>query len=339
MKKIKLGGMILLALVIGLTSCNKQKKTETVVVVETPYVRLQEATEKLVEQTYELTATVLPEAKNSIAPSAPGRIRDILVEVGQHVSKGQKLVQMDVANLSNLETQVENVKRSYKRIQELFSVGGASQQDLDNIKVQLDQAQTNLKNLTENTFLLSPISGVVTARNYDNGDMYAGQMPVLTVMNINPVKLVVNVSESYYSQMKIGMPVKINFDVFANNNFPGKVSLIYPTIDEHTRTFAVEIKVNNSNNKIRPGMFGRVTLEFGKAKRVVVPDMAIVKQVGSGAKYVYVYDNGKVKYKQVEIGRRVDADYEIPSGLAAGEQVVVAGQGKLVDGSSVNVIK
>ena len=339
MKKIKLVGMILLALVVGLTSCNKQKKAETDVVVETPNVRLETTAEKEVEQSYELTATVQPDAKNSIAPSTPGRIRQILVEVGTHISKGQKLVQMDVANLSNLETQIENVKRSYKRIQELFNVGGASQQDLDNIKVQLDQAQTNLKNMTENTFLLSPISGVVTARNYDDGDMYSVQLPVLTIMNINPVKVLINVSESYYSQVKIGMSIDVSFDVLNGQNFKGRVNLIYPTIDERTRTFPVEIKLNNNNNKIRPGMFARVNMEFGKAKRVVVSDKAIVKQAGSGAKFVYIYNDGKVQYKQVEIGRRVDADYEVLSGLSAGEQVVVAGQSKLVDGTSVNVIK
>jgi len=339
MKKINLVGMILLALVVGLTSCNKQKKAETAVVAETPNVRLETTAEKEVEQSYELTATVQPDAKNSIAPSAPGRIRQILVEVGTPVSKGQKLVQMDVANLSNLETQIENVKRSYKRIQELFNVGGASQQDLDNIKVQLDQAQTNLKNMTENTFLLSPISGVVTARNYDDGDMYSGQLPVLTIMNINPVKVLINVSESYYSQVKTGMSIDVSFDVLNGQNFKGRVNLIYPTIDERTRTFPVEIKLNNNNNKIRPGMFARVNMEFGKAKRVVVSDKAIVKQAGSGAKFVYIYNDGKVQYKQVEIGRRVDADYEVLSGLSADEQVVVAGQSKLVDGTSVNVIK
>ena len=339
MNKIKLGGLILLALVIGLTSCSKQKQADTAVVTETPNVRLETTVEKQVEQTYEVTATVQPDAKNSIAPSAPGRIRQILVEVGTHVSKGQKLVQMDVANLSNLETQIENVKRSYKRVQELFNVGGASQQELDNIKVQLDQAQTNLKNLTENTFLLSPISGVVTARNYDNGDMYAGQMPVLTIMNINPVKVLINVSEAYYPQVKTGMPIDVNFDVLKGENFRGRVNLIYPIIDERTRTFPVEIKLNNNNNKIRPGMFARVNIEFGKAKRIVVSDKAIVKQAGSGAKFVYTYSDGKVKYKQIEIGRRVDAGYEVQSGLSAGEQVVVAGQSKLIDGTAVNVIK
>ena len=337
MKRIKLVGLVAFALALGFSSCKKTEKTEKV--TEIPVVRVQTVTERVVEQTSEQTATVQPEAKNSIAPSAPGRIRKILVEVGSHVSKGQKLVQMDVANLSNLETQIENVKRTYKRTQELFNVGGASQQELENAKLQLDVAQTNLKNLAENTFLISPISGIITARNYDNGDMYSGQLPVLTVMNMNPVKLLINVSESYYTQVKPGMPMKIHFDVFGNQNFQGKVSLIYPTIDESTRTFAVEIKMANNNNKIRPGMFGRVTLEFGKANRVIVSDQAIVKQTGSGARYVYVYDNGKVQYKQVELGKRIDSDYEVLSGILAGEQIVVAGQSKLLDGAKVKLAK
>lgn len=338
MKRMKLVGMLVCAFAIGLTSCSKTAKTDTKEVVEIPNVKVHSVVMNDVEQTYELTATVQPQYKNSIAPSAPGRIRQILVEVGQHVEKGQKIVQMDVANLSNLETQIENVKRTYKRAQELFNVGGASQQDLDNAKVQLDLAQTNLRNMAENTYLLSPINGVVTERNYDAGDMYSAQRPVLVVMNINPVKLVINVSETFYAQVKMGMPVKIGVDVYGSEKFQGKVSLIYPTIDERTRTFPVEIKVSNSNNKIRPGMFARVAIEFGKTKRVVVPDLAIVKQSGSGARYVYVYNNGKVDYKQVELGRRVDTNYEILSGLNAGEQVVIAGQSKLADGREVKII-
>jgi RND family efflux transporter MFP subunit len=338
MKAAKQISIILGAILIGLSSCNKPKEA-TKVAEEIPVVRIQAASEKEIEQIYELSATVQPEVKNSIAPSSPGRIRQILVEIGQSVSKGQKLAQMDVANLSNMETQVENVKRSYNRVQELFSVGGASQQELDNAKVQFDLAQTNLKNMTENTFLISPISGIVTARNYDNGDMYSGQMPLLTVMQINPVKLIVNVSESYYSQIKPGMPINVKFDVFKDQNFQGKVSLIYPIINEQTRTFAVEIKLNNSNNKVRPGMFARVTLEFGKTKRIVVSDQSIVKQSGSGSKFVYVYNNGKVEFKQVELGRRIGNEFEIISGLLVGEQIVIAGQSKLIDGGNANLAK
>jgi len=293
----------------------------------------------LIKQSVDFTATVEPEFKNNIAPSAPGRIRRIFVKVGSSVSKGQKLAQMDDANLSNIETQVENYRRSYNRISGLFSVGGASQQDLDNIKMQLDLAETNLRAMNENTLLISPISGIVTAKNYDEGDMYSAQMPIITVMQINPVKVKINVSESYFTKVKVGMPVDIKLDVYQNESFQGKVSLIYPTIDERSRTFIVEIKLVNNNAKVRPGMFARVNLNFGSENHVVVPDLAIVKQSGSGSRFVYVYNAGKVSLQQITLGIRTGSDFEVLSGLTGNEQIVVSGQSKLVDGSEVEVVK
>ncbi len=337
MKKLNLLPILILSIVMVACTKKQDAKTETKELkpkVKTALVEMRE-----VPQNDDFTATVEPEVKNNIAPSTPGRIRKILVEVGARVSKGQKLVQMDNVNLSNTEVQIENLRRVYKRVSGLFAVGGASQQELDNAKLQLDVAETNLKNLNENTFLLSPITGIVTARNYDEGDMFSGQMPIMTVMQISPVKLKINVSESYYSKVKTGMPVDVKVEVFGEEKFSGKVSLIYPTIDERTRTFGVEVKINNNNGKVRPGMFARVNLEFGNMKRVIVQDVAIVKQAGSGARFVFVYNDGKVTYKQIEIGRRVDTYFEVLSGLNEGDQVVIAGQSKLVDGSEVEVVK
>lgn len=338
MRRINQFGILVFAMTLLVVSCKKEEnaKVET---VEVPKVKVQEAVQRNVEQSYELTATVQPEVKNNISPSAPGRIRQIFVKVGSRVVKGQKLVQMDAVNLSTSDTQIENMRRMYKRTKELFAVGGASQQDLDNAKLQLDVAENNQKNLTENTTLVSPITGIITARNYDDGDVSNPQSPILTVMQVNPVKIVINVSESFYSQVKIGMPVEVKFDVFQASHFEGKVSLIYPTIDERSRTFAAEIKLSNPSGKILPGMFARVKMEFGAAQRVMAPDQSIVKQTGSGAKFIYVLRDNKVEFRQVEVGRRVDDLVEILSGINQGEKLVVSGQSKLSDGCEVNVIK
>jgi RND family efflux transporter MFP subunit len=340
MKTNKLKGLLIMALAIALTACGKKDAAKTkTAVAEKPKVTIATVNERDVEQVQVFTATVEPEIKNNIAPSTPGRIRNIFVEVGSYVNKGQRLAQMDALNLSNTEAQIENLRRIYKRVSELYSVGGSSQQELDNAKLQLDLAETNLKNLSENTYLLSPISGVVTARNYDVGDLYTGQMPLLTVMQINPVKLKVNISESYYSKVKVGMPVEVKVDVFENETFPARVSLIYPVIDERTRTFTTELKLNNPGAKVRPGMFARVKVNFGTERRVVVPDRAIVKQSGSGARYVYVYKDGKVFYTQVQLGQRLDKEYELISGVNNGEQVVISGFIKLRDGLEVDLLK
>ncbi|GAB1415334.1 efflux RND transporter periplasmic adaptor subunit [Paludibacter sp.] len=328
--------------VIGLTACGSKQDTQTKVNSsgdQKPKVKIENVVSRDVEQLYEFTASVEPIVKNNINPTTPGRIRQIFVEVGDKVTKGQKLAQMDAVNLVNLETQIDNMKRIYNRVLELHNVGGASQQELDNAKLQLTVAESNLKNLQENTSLISPISGIVSARNYDDGDMYGGQQPILTVMQINPVILKINVSETFFSKVKPGMPVDIFLDVYEGETFKGKVSLVYPTIDEKTRTFGAEITLSNQNAKVRPGMFARVNINFGVKQRVVVPDQAIVKQAGSGARYVYVYKDGKVSFQQVELGRRMDTEYELLSGLESGSDVVVSGQVKLADGTEVEVVK
>ena len=114
--------------------------------------------------------------------------------------------------------------------------------------------------------------------------------------------------------------------------------LVYPTIDPATRTFPVEIQLVNRDQRVRPGMFARATLNFGTQDHVVVPDLAIVKRAGSGDRYVYVY-NGKVSYNKVELGRRMDTEYELISGVDNNSQVVIAGQSKLADGVEVEVEK
>ena len=302
-------------------------------------VKLASVTARPVEQIQEYTATVEAEIKNNIAPATPVRIDKIFVEVGDQVKKGQKLVQMDAASLKQLKLQTENQKIEFRRVDVLYKVGGASKAEWDTAKMSLEVNETAYKNLMENTSLVSPISGVITARNYDNGDMYASANPVLTVEQITPVKLMINVSETYFTKVKKGAPVAIKIDVYGDQEFQGIISLVYPTIDPQTRTFPVEIKLPNKDQKVRPGMFARATLNFGTQDNVVVPDLAIVKQPGSGDRYVYVYKDGKVYHNKVELGRRMGAEYELKSGVDNNAQVVVAGQVRLVDGMEVEIEK
>lgn len=332
--------LVALLAVVLLGSCTGGKdKSAAEKVEEKPRVKLADVTARPVEQIQEYTATVEAEVKNNIAPSSPVRIDKIFVEVGDRVVKGQKLVQMDAANLKQKKLQLDNQKIEFQRMDELYKVGGASKSEWDASKMQLDVQETSYKNLLENTSLLSPVSGVVTARNYDNGDMYSGGEPVLTVEQITPVKLLINVSETYFTKVKKGAPVNVKLDVFGDEEFEGKISLVYPTIDPATRTFQVEIQLPNRDQKVRPGMFARATLNFGTLNNVVVPDLAIVKQAGSGDRYVYVYKDGKVSYNKVELGRRMGAEYELRSGVPDNSQVVVAGQARLINGTEVEVEK
>ncbi|MDR1331079.1 MAG: efflux RND transporter periplasmic adaptor subunit [Tannerella sp.] len=324
--------LLVAALLSACTGNSDSQKNEA---NEKPKVRLARVTTRPVDQTQDYTATVEAEVTNHIAPSTPVRISKIFVEVGDRISRGQKLVQMDAANLKQIELQLENQRIEFSRIDELYKVGGISKSEWDAAKMALEVRETSYSNMQENTALLSPINGIVTTRNYDGGDMYGGAQPILTVEQIVPVKLVINVSETYFPKVVRGASVTVRMDTYPDETFEGKINLVYPTINQATRTFPVEIQLPNRDMRIRPGMFARATLNFGTEERVVVPDLAIVKRAGSGDRYVYVYSNGAVSYNKVELGRRMNDEYELLSGVESNSQVVVAGQSRLADGTAV----
>ena len=341
MKAFRILGIALCSMLI--MACGQKKQTAAVGPMAPdpnakPLVKLAKVVEEPVDQLLVYSATIVGEVKNNIAPSAPGRISKIKVEVGDNVKKGQILVEMDETTLSQQEMQLKNLETEFNRIDQLYQVGGVSKSEWDNVKLQLEVARKSFQTLKENTRLESPIEGVVTARNYDNGDLYSGQA-ILVVQKIAPVKLTINVSEQYYSKVKKGDAVSIELDAYPGETFTGKVSLIYPTIDAMTHTFPVELNVANDDLKLRPGMFARATLNLGTLNHVVVPDLAIDKRAGSGDRFVYVYKDGKVRYSKVELGQRLGDRYELLSGVENGAEIVIAGLSKLADGKEVEVEK
>lgn len=338
MKRINLLKYLPLAALITLSACVDESGKDNQTEIATRNVIVEEVKLAPVDQISYFTASVEANTVNHITPAMGGRIRGIHVDVGSNVSKGQKLVTMDATNYSQQETQLATLQRDYDRFSELYNVGGVSKQQLDQMKTQLDVAQSALNNIRENTGLVSPISGLVTVRNYDPGDVVAGT-PILTIENINPAKIVINVSESFYSKVSKGMPATIVVDALEGEKLNGKVSLIHPTINPMSRTFPIEIEVNNSDQRLRPGMFSRVELNFGTNERPLVTDLAVLKQTGSNDRYVFVEKEGKAVYTKVELGIRIDDKYEILSGLNIGDRVIVQGNSGLIEGSAVEVVE
>lgn len=364
MKDYKVSILFSAMLIIMFASCGS--KSNEKMKADKPLVKIIKVEAKSIEQTEEYTAIVESDVKNNIAPNASYRIKKIYVDVGDNVTKGQTLVQLDVANQDQLSLQIQsqiaqaesqlaqmqNQEAEFNRVSELYNIGGISKSEYDaaltQLKVQknavesqkntIKSLRTQLAQMSQNTRLISPISGVVTARNYDDGDMYSNT-PILTIEQLNPVKLKINVSESHFSQVKNGFNVDIHLDAYPNEVFTGKITTIYPSIDQDTHTFPVEITITNKNGKVRPGMFGRATLSFGSENHVVIPDEALVKQVGAGDRYVYIYKAGKVTYQKIQLGKHFDDKYEILEGVKDGDQVVIAGMSRLSNGKEVEVEK
>lgn len=349
--KLKYLAMAMAALCV--VSCGK-KKDDAALMNELPQVKLTTVRSADIPQTETYSGTVESDVKNNITPNMSLRIEKILVEVGDNVSKGQCIVKLDQSsleqlklNIANQKAVIENYETDFNRIEQLYKVGGVSKAEYDNAKVNLQSQQTQhnilksqLAQMSKNTALYAPISGVVTARNYDNGDMYTGT-PILTIEQTNPVKLIVNVSEEHYKEVKVGQTVDVTLDAYAGDNFQGKVTIKHPNIDASTHTFPVEITISNQGQKVRPGMFARASINFGEKNHVLIPDEALVKQIGAGDRYVYVYNpkTQTVSYNKVELGQHIGSDYEIIEGVNSGDQVVIAGHARLANGKKVEVVK
>ena len=350
-KSVKISSLLFLNLTL-LCGCSGKEEKKNDDKETKPVVKVETVQERLVDQLGNYTATVEAQAVNNISAAMSNRIKAIYVDEGVRVSKGQRLVVLDDVNTTNYQIQVDNARANlnnvqveYNRALELYKIGGGTKQQLDQMETQLINAKNALaaaqrtyRNAAENTVLTSPISGVVTKRNYDPGDM-TGQLPILTISQVQPVKIVINVSESELPKVHKGMPATILFDTFGSEEFKGTITMTMPTVDPATRTFGVEITVPNPDSRILPGMFGRVQLKLGQANHVVVPDRAVVKQQGSGNHYVYVYKDGKVEYHKVELGQRIGDAYELLSGVEDGSQVVVSGQNNLANGKEVTLAK
>lgn len=337
---------------IAAVACGNSETKTNAAVDTTPAVAVEQVTRRDVPQEVVYTTTVQAFAKNNIAPQSGNRIDSILVEVGDSVLKGDILAFMDKTQLLQAKNQMEqahlqmkNNEVEYGRLKNLYDAEGLSLSDFEAFelayeasKISYEIAKQTCDNLEKNVELKSPINGEVTARNYDAGDMYAMAAPIFTVEQIVPVKLLVGVSESDYSKVEEGNNVVVTADAYPDSTFTGVINRIYPTVDPATRTFTVEVKVENADKALRPGMFARATITFGINNSIIIPDVAVVKQQGSGERFVYVLNqDGTVSYTKVVLGRRLGAEYEVLEGLTDGDKVVTGGQIRLKDGVKVVV--
>lgn len=332
-----------MAVALALCSCGGKKAQKGAAAVkeeQLPAVKVVDAKSEIVPIDEKYSVTLQAYAINNIAPQSGGRIISIKAEVGDFVQKGQVLAQMDKAQLEQAELQLNNLKSEYDRAKALYEKGGVSKSDFETIELQYKVANTTYENLLTNTILKSPLNGVVSARNYDEGDMYTMSAPLYVVQQINPIKAFVAVSEKNYSLLKKGIEVEFTPEALNGKTFVGKVTRIHPTVDAATHTIVAEVTINNPKFELRPGMYSSARVIFSKGDAIVVPDTAVLKQQGSGVRTVYVLKaDGTVELRIVEVGRHIGSEYVILSGVQAGEKVVVSGQSLLRSGIKVEVIE
>ncbi len=334
---------ILLSACSGGSSSDATKGQEAEERVEE--VRIQELSYEQITRSATYTAHLQAFREVHLASASPGRIERILVDVGDRFAEGHLLVEMDQTQLRQAEIQFQSLEVDYRRLDTLRKAGSISQQQYDQIKTQYDLAKTNVQFLRENTRLLAPFSGVVSGKYFENGEMFsgapntqAGKAAILSLVQTNRLKAVVNVAERFYPYLKVGSLVNITTDVFPGEVFQGTVSMIYPTIEAATRSFKIEITVPNAQEKLRPGMFARASLEILQTEAFLVPSISVLKLQGSNERYIFLEENGRARRVPVELGERFDDMVEVLSDqVSPGDRIIIAGQARLVDGVRVNV--
>jgi membrane fusion protein, multidrug efflux system len=309
-------------------------------------VKVQPLETDTIQRTVEQTATLKAFEEVYLAPASPGRIEKIYVETGDHITKDQLLVQMDKTQLHQATIQLKTVETEFRRVDTLYKYGSIAEQKYDQVKSQYDIAKSNVDFLLENTQLRSPLNGIVTNVLYEDGEMFsgapntqAGKAAVVVLMQIQPLKADINISETYFPLIRKGMKSKIRTDIYAEKVFTGEVFRVYPTIDPMNRTFKTEVKIQNQGEILRPGMFARVEIDLYKTESLIVPVNVIVQQEGTNNRYVFVHKNGVAHKTEIKPGKRYDEHIEIVSGnVKKGDEIIVAGQTKLMDKSKVKVV-
>jgi len=347
--KILTLGIVAGMLIFGTACTSKnEKKTDTAKteVKQAVPVKTMLVGQELITRNIDYTASLIPFEEVHLAPSAPGRIEKINVEIGDNVSKGQIVALMDRTNLEQARINLMNLETNYRRLDTLKKTNSISDQQYDQVKSAYNIAKTSYQFLQENTQLKAPFSGVVSGKYFEDGEIYSGspvasvgKPAILSIVQINQLKALIGISATYFPLIAKGMKADVKSEIYPDLTFDGEIYKIYPTIDNATKTFTVEVKIQNSNLKLRPGMFSKIQLNLGKGNAMLVPNIALVKQTGTNDMYMFVNKNNVAQKTLVKTGRMFDDKIEILEGLSIGDEIVVVGQNKLENLSPIEIKK
>lgn len=345
-KVVRWGWVSVMALaLVGLTAgCGKSDKKKAGESAESEgprveKVRVEPVVKQEIERDVECTAVLEGYETMNVSPSLTGIIEKRFKDVGDHVSTGDLLVRMDQNQLIQAKLNLANLETEMKRMDALLAGGNVTQQTYDKTKMAYEQAKQQVEFLQNNTFFKATFPGVVSARNYESGELFNGARPILTVVQLNMLKAIIDVPEAYFPKIKAGMKLNIISDIYPDTKFPAVIETIYPTVDAATHTFQCKVKIPNGSMKLRPGMYVHTAVNVGKVKVLAVPYQSVLKLTGSNERYLFLNENGFAKRVTVEAGQRFNRFVEVISDeVVEGGQVVTQGQARLIDGVELQVM-
>ena len=366
MKKITL--LITLSCLLLFLGCEKKEVKK--IAEKIINVQVQPVKKKSLRPFINSIGTLTPYEEVTVSAEVDGVLKDVMVDNGTIISKGMPLALIDDtdyslevertnAALKQAEANLSNIKLEYQRKEELYKKELLAKQQYDDVSARLSIAEAEIERAKSSlatvrqklskTKIYSALSGVVKEKKVSAGNYVKNGTQLFTIIQTNPVKLDFTVSEKDLEKIRKRQDVLLKIYAFPDREFSGKISIVYPSIDERTRTVRVEALVPNGEGFLKPGFFAKVMLYIGDEKDIILVPVTSLLYEEERIK-VFVVDGDKAKERFIKIGQKyriqlavgsqqsaVEEYTEIIEGLKEGEQVVVVGQQNLFEGAKVKI--
>ncbi|WP_425446208.1 efflux RND transporter periplasmic adaptor subunit [Dethiothermospora halolimnae] len=374
-KKLSLIVVILLlsiGVLVGCGSDNKDTEGNSVKKEEnyTP-VNVEDVKKKTLFNVSTFSGKIKADKEVMILPKIVGKVESIKGEVGDKVNKGdilftlekddiqKKVKQAKVAyegakaNFELTKEKIDNAQKNFQRTKELYEQGAAtkaqyeqakiaaSNNSLEAAKTQVEQAKVTYQqalDAIDNTNISSPISGVISMVNIEEGEFATNTQPSMTIVNANKVYVEINVTEDIINEIYKGMEVNIDIPSVPLKDVTGKINTVSPSVNQRIQLYPVKIYVDNENGKIKPGMFSKVDIKTNVREDVIsVKSEAVVKDEGEDI--IYIVEENRAVRRKVKTGLDTGEYIEIVEGVNEGEKVIVKGQNYTDEGEKVKIIR
>jgi len=348
--------LMIMLVSLPLVSCKKEKK---VVKENLINVRIQPAIRQQVRPYIETTGTLKADEEVVVSSEVDGIVKNVKVEEGYAVSQGALLAEINPidyvleekradAALKQAQASLANAKAEYQRKESLFKEELITRQQFDDISTRVTLAEADLARAKASldtsrerllrTKIYSPLNGMVKEKKVSAGDYVRNGSPLFQLIKIDQLKMTFTVSEKDIAVLRKGQEVVFTVDAFPDKKFKGRVSLLYPNVEERTRTMQAEAIVPNAGRLLKPGSFARISIYTEAARDAVVAPLTALMYDNSTIS-VFVVEGNVAHQRIVKTGGKYGENVEIMEGLKEKEQVVVVGQNNLSEGVKVNVAR
>lgn len=358
---IRLGLPVVLVMLLSASLClsgcaQKKEQSKAEKVINIKVITTQKQT---VRPYIEATGNLQPWDEAIISSEVDGILKEIPVEEGFPVTKGSVLakindidyrlaVQTAEAALGQARANLANAKLVFDRTDALYRSSGVSKQEFDNASTRLDVANQDYERAKaaldlarerlSRVVIRSPLNGWVKLKGVTTGMFAKTGNPLMSLIQIDPLFCTFNVTDKDIKSLKLHQDVAFTVDAYPGREFKGRVEIIYPNVDEHSRMLKVEALIPNTSQELKPGLFARVKVYTGPPKETLLIPITSILYEGTKAR-VYLNENGKARERYLKLGSKYGEMIEILQGLQAAEQLVVVGQNMLTDGVNVRVVK